>query len=348
MLATAADGSLEISYTVPDANTTWILRAMAYNKELLSATTSAEIISSKPVMVSQNAPRFLRTADSVVLATSVMNNTDSLRDIRVVSEVMASATGKVIARQEKLMTLPAKGSDVATVDVVAPAGDAGLVYRVKATSGDYTDGEQVLLPVLPSQQDVVESEMFYLAPGQASFSLQLPAMSGDDRAYLNFTENPAWQVVSALPGLRENGINSSVEASAALFSAAVAEGILRDNPEVARVLRKWAETGDSALISNLEKNQELKSMLLDATPWVSEALDDTERMQRLALLFDKRQTRKVISEAVDRLSQMRVDGAWSWSDRYPVASMWATEVILDELGETERTLYIRITRAGRP
>ncbi len=336
MLATAADGSLEISYTVPDANTTWILRAMAYNKELLSATTSAEIISSKPVMVSQNAPRFLRTADSVVLATSVMNNTDSLRDIRVVSEVMASATGKVIARQEKLMTLPAKGSDVATVDVVAPAGDAGLVYRVKATSGDYTDGEQVLLPVLPSQQDVVESEMFYLAPGQASFSLQLPAMSGDERAYLNFTENPAWQVVSALPGLRENGINSSLEASAALFSAAVAECILRDNPEVARVLRKWAETGDSALISNLEKNQELKSMLLDATPWVSEALDDTERMQRLALLFDKHQTRKVISEAVDRLSQMRVDGAWSWSDRYPVASMWATEVILDELGDLNR------------
>lgn len=336
MLTTAEDGSLEISYTVPDANTTWILRAMAYNKELLSATASAEIISSKPVMVSQNAPRFLRTADAVVLASSVMNNTDSVRDIKVLSEVALSGSGTVVAREETVMRLEAKASGVATVGITAPAGAAGLLYRVRATSGDYTDGEQSLLPVLPSEQDVVESEMFYLAPDQAAFSLNLPAMSGDERAYMNFTENPAWQVVSALPGLREGAVNSSVDAAAALFSAAVADGILRDNPELARVLRKWAESGDSALVSNLEKNQELKSMLLNATPWVSEALGDTERMQRLVLLFDRRQTRKVISDAVDRLARMRVDGAWSWSDRYPVASMWATEVILEQLGDLNR------------
>ena len=336
MLTTAEDGSLEISYTVPDANTTWILRAMAYNKELLTASTSAEIVSSKPVMVSQNAPRFLRTADSVVLASSVMNNTDSLRRINVVSEVVSASSGKVLLREEKAVELDGKASAVASVEVVAPTGETGLIYRVRAVSGDYADGEQTLLPVLPSEQDVVESEMFYIAPDDASFSINLPAMSGDERAYLNFTENPSWQVVSALPGLREGKINSSVEAAAALFSAAVADGILHDNPELARVLRRWAETGDSALVSNLEKNHELKTMLLNATPWVSEALSDTERMQRLSLLFDKRQTRKVISDAIDRLAQMRADGGWSWSDRYPAVSRWATEVILDELGDLNR------------
>ena len=219
MLTTAEDGSLEISYTVPDANTTWILRAMAYNKELLTASTSAEIVSSKPVMVSQNAPRFLRTADSVVLASSVMNNTDSLRRINVVSEVVSASSGKVLLREEKAVELDGKASAVASVEVVAPTGETGLIYRVRAVSGDYADGEQTLLPVLPSEQDVVESEMFYIAPDDASFSINLPAMSGDDRAYLNFTENPSWQVVSALPGLREGKINSSVEAGAALFSA---------------------------------------------------------------------------------------------------------------------------------
>lgn len=336
MLTTAEDGSLEVSYTVPDANTTWILRAMAYNKELLASSASAEIVASKPVMVSQNAPRFLRTADSVVLASSVMNNTDSLRRINVVSEVISAGTDEILAHEEMVMELGARCSEAVSVAVVAPAGETGLVYRIRATSGDYTDGEQTLLPVLPSGQDVVESEMFYIAPDQASFTLSLPEVSGDGRVYLSFTENPAWQVVSALPGLRDVKINSSVEASAALFSAAVADGIMRDNPEIARVLRRWVETGDSALVSNLEKNQELKSMLLNSTPWVSEALGDTERMQRLALLFDKRQTRKVISDAVDRLAQTRVDGGWAWSDCYPVVSRWATEVILDELGDLNR------------
>lgn len=337
MLTTDDDGSLEISYTVPDANTTWLLRAMAYNKELLSSSTQAEIVASKPVMVSQNAPRFLRTADKVTLASSVMNNTDSARTVIVKSEILSASTGKILTSGEETFELPAMGSAVASVNVESPVGETGLIYRVKAKAGDYTDGEQSLLPVLPSEQDVVESTMFYIAPDEASFTLDLPAMEGTDRAYLNFTENPSWQVVSALPGLREGKINSSVEASAALFSAAVAAGIMRDNPEIARVLRRWLENpGDSALVSALQKNGEIKSMLLNSTPWVSEALSDTERMQRLALLFDKRQTGKVISEAIDRLAQTRAEGGWAWTDSYPKVSRWCTDIIMEELGDLNR------------
>ena len=340
MLTTGEDGTLEITYTVPDANTTWILRALAYNKELLASSAEVEIVSSKPVMVSQNAPRFLRAGDSMTLSASIMNDTDTTREVKVISEILSADGLTLLYKNEEELTLPAKGSAVTSVSVNAPVGQTGLIYRVRAMSGDYTDGEQSLLPILPSEQDVVESEIFYLAPGQNSFTISLPAVSDDDRVYLNFTENPAWQVVSALPGLRDNSINSSVEASAALFSAAVAEGLMREYPEVARVLRRWVETNDPALISELEKNSELKSMLLSATPWVSEALSDTERMQRLALLFDRRETSKVIASAIDRLAMMRADGGWSWSDRYPVVSRWATEVILEELGQLKRMGYL--------
>lgn len=337
MLTTAEDGTLEISYEVPDANTTWLLRALAYNNETLSATASAEIVASKPVMVSQNAPRFLRTSDCVQLAASIMNNTDSVQVVKVLSEIVSSGSGKVLETKEEELALAARTAAVAAIDVTAAPAETGLIYRVRATSGNFTDGEQSLIPVLPSQQDVVESQIFYLAPDEAHFTMDLPAMSGDDRAFLNFTENPAWQVVSALPGLRDIKINSSVEASAALFSACVAQGILNDNPEVARVLRRWAENPeDSALVSNLQKNQELKSMLLSATPWVSEALSDTQRMQRLALLFDKRQTQRVIAEAVDILAKTRADGGWCWTSQYPVVSQWCTELIMEELGDLNR------------
>ena len=95
------------------------------------------------------------------------------------------------------------------------------------------------MAVLPSDQDVVESQMFYLAPGQQSYTTTVEPV-GDGRAFLKFTENPAWEVVSALPGLRENKINSSIEAASALFSASVAEGLMRSYPEVARALRAWS------------------------------------------------------------------------------------------------------------
>ena len=209
--------------------------------------------------------------------------------------------------------------------------------RVKASGGDFTDGEQALIPVLPSRQDVIESEMFYLAPDNARFTLGLPAMGEGERAFLNFTENPAWEVVSALPGLRDNQIDASVEASAALFSACVAEGLINSNPELARVLRHWFDNpGDSALVSNLQKNSQLKAMLLSATPWVSNALNDTERMQRLALLFDKRQTARVKREAVELLAKTRVGGGWCWTPKYKEVSQFCTEVILEELGDLRR------------
>lgn len=337
MLTTAEDGTLEITYEVPDANTTWLLRALAYNRELLTGSASVEIVASKPVMVSPNAPRFLRTGDNVRLAASVMNNTDSLLTVSVVPEILSSADGKVMASSAKEYTLGPKSSEIATVDVTAPAEAPGLIYRVRATAGDFTDGEQSLLPVLPSEQDVVESRIFYIAPDESRFTLDLPAMKEGDRAYLNFTENPAWQVVSALPGLRENKINASTEAASALFSACVAEGLMKENPEVARVLRRWLDNpGDSALVSSLEKNQELKSMLLSATPWVSEALSDTERMQRLALLFDRRQTRRVIESSIDLLAQTRAEGGWCWTASYPYPSQWCTEIIMEQLGDLNR------------
>lgn len=341
MLTTAEDGTLEIRYEVPNANTTWILRALAYNSQLLSASASAEIVSSKPVMVSLNAPRFLRTCDSLTLAASVVNNAEDERIVIVTAQALAASSGELLASRVDTLEMDSRTSAVVKLPLELPASATGVIFRVKATSGEFTDGESSLIPVLPSEQDVVESDIFYLAPDRSHFALSLPAMEDGDRAYLSFTENPSWQVVSALPGLRKSKINSAPEAAAALFSACVAEGILRDNPEIAKVLRHWLDNpGDSALVSELQKNTELKSMLLSATPWVSEALSDTERMQRLALLFDRRQTSAVIRESIDRLQKLSVDGGWAWTEAYPKVSLWATQRVMDLLGELNRMKYL--------
>ena len=158
------------------------------------------------------------------------------------------------------------------------------------------------------------------------------------RAYLDFTENPVWTVVSALPGLRTNDIDSSIEAAASLFSAAVADGLMKRYPEIARALRRWSTNpNDSALVSQLEKNDQLKAILLNDTPWVGQALSQTQRMQRLVLLLDNKNTSAVIADAIDRLGCcFTSEGAWCWTPRYPEPSRWATDMILDMLGSLNR------------
>lgn len=337
MLQTDADGNLEVTYTVPDANTTWVLRSLAYNKNLLTATGKNEIVASKPLMVSTNATRFLRTGDKVRLFASVMNATDSAVVAKSVCELLDYKDGKTVAAAESVDTIGAMGRKVVAIELEVPADMQGVIYRVRSSAGNYTDGEQTLIPILASVQDVVESNMFYIAPGQNRFSMPLKPVA-DGRAYLKYTGNPAWEVVSALPGLRENQINSSLEAAAAIFSAAVADGLMKDYPEIARTLRRWRDNpADSALVSQLEKNAELKSILLSSTPWVSDALGQTERMQRLVLLLDSRNTAGVIEKGISNLGKNSVSGGgWGWTPNYPETSQWCTEQILDILGDLNR------------
>lgn len=337
MLTTDADGNLEVSYTVPDVNTTWVLRSMAYNRELLTSSDEVDIMASKPVMVSANAPRFMRCGDKVVLKASVMNAQQEPVEAVTVSEIINPLTGEVVTRAESVDRIDPMGRKVVAIEFVAPADLQGVIYRVKSTAGRFTDGEQSLMPILPSDQNVVESKIFYIAPDESHFSMEIEAVP-EGRAYLNFTENPTWEVVSALPGLREGGIDSSLDAAAALFSAAVAEGLMNDNPEIARTLRMWKENpADSALTSRLQKNQQLKQILLSATPWVSEALGQTERMQRLALLLDSRNTASVMAKAIADLEKTAApSGGWYWTMEYPEVSEWCTHQVLDMLGDLNR------------
>ncbi len=113
---------------------------------------------------------------------------------------------------------------------------------------------------------------------------------------------------------------------------------MKQFPEIARTIRRWADNpSDSVLASMLEKNSQLKDMLLNSTPWVSDALDDTERMQRLVLLLDSRNTSKAADNAIAQLRKTFVKGeGWCWTTQYPKYSEWCTLQILDILGGLNR------------
>lgn len=342
MLTTDSEGVETVEFTVPNANALWNLVLAGYTEGLRKTVLRKSFVTSKPVMVNPNPPRFLRQGDSAQLLANVMNNTDSAMVAEVTVEIFNPVDGSVYATRSQTFELAAMSSDVMTTTVDAAPDMTSVGYRIKAVSGLYTDGEQVVIPVLPSSEPVFESQPFYIAPEEKDFSIQLPTVPADASVVLEYCDNPRWLVASALPGLRKNPGNDANSAAASIFSAAVARGILRDNPAVALAIEEWSKNpSDSMLISMLEKNQDLKLTLLNATPWVETAASDTERMARLSLLFDKKEIDNTFTTAVEALSKLKGDnGGWKWYAGADEASEWTTLNVLGMLGNLEKLGYL--------
>lgn len=336
MLTTDQSGKLTFSFTYPDVSTGWILNSTAFDSDLNSASISRTATASRQLMVLSNLPRFLRTGDSALLQATVMNNTDSiLNDVDVTFTLLTPGSAAPFASDTLRLTLEPMSSKVITLPVDVPDGVSAFISRIRGVAGNYADGEQSAIAILPSSQPVIETEPFFIAPDSTRFTL--PIAAGTERTLtLELCENPVWNVVTALPGLRSSLPSTSLEAIASYFSATVAEGIISRNPEIATALKTWLDSdrSDSTLVSMLERNSDLKTLLLNATPWVTDAMTDTERMTRLSLLFDRKETERARSTALATLRKLQnPDGGWRWTADSRHTSMWATLNILSLTGQ---------------
>ena len=343
ILDTDASGKLTLTFRVPDANTTWVLNALAYTERLSSGSLKAEFVASKPVMVQPNLPRFIRQGDEVTVSARVINNSDSIQKVTATVELFDPATGRVIRSVDTPLTIAPDA--MPTVDISVTAGDDTpfIGYRIRAKAGRFTDGEQALIAVRPSAAPVIETQPFYIAPDSLDFTMAIAPAGKDARVTLQYCDNPTWYVLTALPGLAAEEPSTPGEAASAIYSACVARGLIKDNPAIADALRQWtsSDRSDSTLVSMLERNQDLKIMLLQATPWMLDARSDTERMERLSLMFDSKQIESTISTSVKLLDKLRRSGGgWAWINQYDEPSQWATSQALYTLGRLNSLGYM--------
>ncbi len=343
MLTTDANGHLTFTFDVPDANTTWRFNAIAFTGDVRVTSYTAAVTSSKPVMVQPNLPRFVRTGDSLVISASVMNNTETDQSVTTVTEIFDPGTDRILFADSVVSDVAAMNSATASISLNVPFDTALLGYRIRSSVDGFADGEQALIPVLPSVQPVIETQTFYIAPDSADFSMSLRRAPDSATLTLQYCDNPTWYVVTALPALGNSEMRTAPDAAAAIFSAAVAEGLLRNNPAIADALRQWSESdrSDSTLVSMLDRNADLKTVLLESSPWMLDARSDTERMQRLALLFDTKLVDATYSKAIALLKKLQQpDGGWSWTADYPRSSEWATGSVLQLMGRLAQLGFV--------
>lgn len=335
MLTTDEQGNLSYSFTVPNANTSWILSAMAYTSDLKTASLNRTATASKPIMVAPNLPRFVRTGDEIFIESQVFNTTENAATVKTEVQIINPADGKSLQSETYTTEIGAGGSSTVRTKVSAPFDIPFLCFRIKSSAEGFSDGEQALIPVLPSSTPVIESTDFYVPSGKDSYTVNLPGYTPDSRVTFTYCDNPVWYVVTALPGLSQRTLGSAPEAARTIFSAAVARGLVKRYPQIATALKEWsANPADSTLTSMLERNADMKSLLLAATPWMQEAQSDSERMMRLALLLDAKECDKTINDAVDCIEKLQAaNGGISWIGQYKEPSLWATVSVLTTIGK---------------
>ncbi len=336
-LTTDSLGQVSFSFTVPDENTTWQFLALAYTQELFSGRYEAQVIASKPLMVSPNLPRFVRQGDEATIATAIQNQSDTPQEGTIHFELFDPYTDKVIHSGQSAFIINPGNSRTVDYTFTAPAGTELLGFRVKASTRQYSDGEQQILPVLPTRVLVTDSKPFYIPGGEQTTPIVMPGMEAklkspaveSLRMTLQYCNNPAWYAVQALPALSDIEGNDAITVSATLYANSLAAAIARSNPIIARAIRSWQAADGKNLSSLLSRNEELKQILLSATPWVLEADNETERLQQLASLFDTNRADRLSHEAILKLQNLQSpDGGWSWF-KGMASSQWITLNLLE-------------------
>ncbi|MGN6647735.1 MAG: alpha-2-macroglobulin family protein [Cytophaga sp.] len=333
-LKTDAEGNIVLNFTVPEALTRWKMMGLAHTKDLSYGLTQQEVVTQKELMVIPNAPRFLREGDELVLSAKVTNLSGGPLTGTVLLQLFDAATMQPIDK-ELGNTEPLKPfgntntpSEVKNWSIKVPGNFQAIVYRIVATAGKYSDGEENVIPVFSNRMLVTESIPMVVTKGQTkTYNLEkLGSHSSNTlvnhRLTLEFTPNPVWYAVQALPYLAEYPYECAEQTFSRYYANALAGFVANSSPEFKRMFELWKNLEPEALLSNLEKNQELKMLLLEQTPWLRAAENETEQKRRIGLLFDLTRMNSELDRAIGKLEQMQLpSGAFPWftgmrEDRY--------------------------------
>ena len=356
-METDKDGNVIIKFTIPEALTKWKMMGFAHTKDLKFGTIEKELVTQKDLMVIPNAPRFFRENDKMEFSAKISNLSDVdlsgkadifLYDATTMKEItwnmVEALHGKFNTIGERDFTAAKGKSTVVTWNISIPEGVGAITYKVVAKAGNFTDGEEMALPVLTNRMLVTETMPLPIRGNQTKtfrFEKLINQSNGsttlrNHKLTLEFTANPAWYAVQALPYLMEYPYECSEQTFSRFYANSIATHIANSSPKIKAVFNSWKNTPDSkALLSNLEKNQELKSLMLEETPWVLDAKDETERKKRVALLFDLNKMSNELAQAMKKLQKAQSpNGGWPWFDGMP-DDRYITQHIITGMGHLD-------------
>ncbi len=356
-LMTDAEGNVVIKFTMNEALTRWKFLGLATTKDLQIGMTSKEIVTQKDLMVVPNPPRFFREYDEIEFTAKVVNLSKETLNGEYKLELKNALTGNdvfplngsspamnlLLAPQRLTDLKPGESRRLAWRFKVPDVADLPVIeHTIIATAGNFSDAERSAAPVLSNRMLVTETLPLPVRGGQTkNFTLNSLKTNNSTTLRhqgmtLEFTQNPAWYAVQALPYLMEYPYDCNEQVFSRYYANSLATSVANSHPKIKQVFDRWRNYEPDALKSNLSKNQELKTALLEETPWVLNAQSEEQQKQNIALLFDLNRMAYEQEAAIKKLQERQLsNGGWGWfpGDR---DNWYITQYIVEGLGHLQR------------
>lgn len=312
-------GIVTLRFTLPEGMTTWKFMALAHTKDMYTGTFSDEAVAQKEVMAQLSLPRFVRLGDRTTLSASLFNLTEQPLQGRVTMEVFDPATEKILWSGSMKVNLDAEADSVVSFAYEPEAGVSLPACRVLFEAGEYTDGEQRYLPVLEDKEWLTQTRPFVVSH-QGDTLVRLDGLFQDNhreadhrRLTVEYTANPLWYAVQALPSVLQPQTEDVLSIAAAYYASTLSERLAGQYPQMKTAIDAWMQDRGEALKSPLETQEELTGIVLEETPWVADAEAGTRRMMALQQLFDANRQADLRRQFAVSLGKLqREDGAFGW------------------------------------
>lgn len=332
-LRTDENGDVTFTFTMPDALTRWNFKVLTYSKDLKVGNFEKTIVTQQPLMIMADMPRFVYDEDTIWIAANVINMSDKTISPKPRLEIFdenENPLDLILAQDIKNMQIPAGQSRGVRWKVAMQKDLNLLVFRFSAAADGFRDAEQHLLPVLSTEVFLTQTYSL-TTKANTNEEFEFNIKNEDERNYdvkLNFNANPIFYAIQALPYLADGDEKYATTAFQRYFTNKMAQEIIVNNPNIKEMLDEYE--GDT--LSELQKYEELKAILLKETPWVLEAKSEAQQRANVAKLFDTEAIGKNIASAMSILEKKQtVNGGWSWIDGMP-ESEYITQYILCGLG----------------
>lgn len=330
-LTTNDKGDIDISFTLPESVTTWQFRGFLHDKNINYAMIEDEAVAQKPVMIQPNMPRFVRPDDQATIMARISNTSSQSQSGIAILRLTTPDTQTEVWRQEVAFSVAEGETTSVTFNFTLDAANSLLVCTITAEGANFSDGEQHYLPILPATEQVINTLPFTLT-GVGSHTLNLSSLfdrhATQTTTTIEYTDNPAWLMVQALPALATPDAQNAISLVAAYYANAIARHIVASSPAISKALQLWSNQPSTSFLSELEKNQDLKIALASETPWLLDAANDTERMRNLARFLDVNQLQSTQASLMTHLQELQTsNGAFSWWKGMSPSSYITTMVV---------------------
>ena len=339
-LKTDSLGNIRFRFTMPEALTRWKWQMLAHTQNLSMATATRTVITQKDLMVQANTPRFLREGDLLSLPAKVTNLTDAELSGQLTLEIIDAETGTSVdgyfhnVFPVQYFTAAAKQSTAVPFTLRVPGNfTKPVTFRISARSGNHTDGEERTVPVLTDRILVTES-MPLRMKGIGSKTFRFGKLAEADasaslthhRLTAEWSTNPSWYAVESLPYLTSYPYDCAEQSFNKFYANAMAHRIVSTSPAI----KTWHERmmtdtiGDSGKdrLTPLNRNPELRDVLLEETPWVFDARQEGKQRKEIRNLFDPSRLNGDLDFSLGKVAAAQTsNGGFTWfhggpDDRY--------------------------------